>query len=194
MKIIVITSSAIFSLLLMTNTLAMAQTDQLFHLEELANTRGVPLPPIEDKTVENYKILLAAQMAIDEIGDPSHPINSTVFDPTLANIDGQILNYLCEIDTTYCHGGANYPLRVNLAALPKETVTTNETKSCQSRQSIIEFFKLNWNNTMILPTKITNGPGGIMSAYPKIVSSYDKECGGKFTEYINPNLNVREKN
>jgi hypothetical protein len=58
------------------------------------------------------KLYLAAQVALDEEGnDPSHPVNSTLNDPITASIDGQSLNYLCQIDPTYCASGANYPLR-----------------------------------------------------------------------------------
>jgi hypothetical protein len=62
-------------------------------------------------TIDSFKLFIAAQVAVDEIGnDASNPVNSTANDPNLANIDSQIVSYLCEIDTTYCAGGDNYPL------------------------------------------------------------------------------------
>jgi hypothetical protein len=103
---------AIPTIILLMLPLAMAQTNQLFHLEQFAKLRGVQFPPILPVTIHSYKLLLAAQIEMDEQGDdPSNPVNSTVNNPDLANLDTQILNYLCEIDKTYCAGGDNYPLK-----------------------------------------------------------------------------------
>jgi hypothetical protein len=93
MKIIMMT---IFALLIGSfSSVAMAQTDQLYHLQQLAKAAGAHTP-IGMGSINDYKLMLGAQVAQDN--------NSTA-------IDGQILNYLCQIDTTYCAGGDNYPLR-----------------------------------------------------------------------------------
>lgn len=90
----------------------MAQTNQVFHMQQLAKARGAVFPSFMDPTIKNYKDFLAAQVEMDEQGsDPLHPVNATINNPNLANIDSQILAYLCEIDITFCAGGPNYPLR-----------------------------------------------------------------------------------
>jgi hypothetical protein len=90
---------------------AIAQVNQLARLEQYANLRGAEIPSYMPATIDSFKVFLAAQISLDEQGnDPSNPVNSTVNNPDLANLDTQILNYLCAIDTTYCADGDNYPL------------------------------------------------------------------------------------
>jgi hypothetical protein len=62
--------------------------------------------------IDSYRLLLAAQVAMNEQGaGPSHPVNSTINNPTLRNTDNHVLNYFCEIDTPNCAGGDNHPIR-----------------------------------------------------------------------------------
>lgn len=113
MKTVIALVSIIIAIIAVTMNQAMAQTDQLYHLEQLAQARGANFNATGlEPTIGNYKLFLAAQVAVDEQGnDPSHPVNSTINNPNLANLDLQILSYLCEIDTTYCAGGDSYPLK-----------------------------------------------------------------------------------
>ena len=86
--------------------------NQLYHPDQFVKMRGVVFPPMLPVDIHSYKLFLAAQVEMDEQGsDPLHPVNSTLNNPDIANIDTQILSYLCEIDTTYCASGDNYPLR-----------------------------------------------------------------------------------
>lgn len=69
----------------------------LSHLMQLANDLSAgQFPGYMDPSVQKYKLFLAAQLA-------------NGYGNATARVD--TLNYLCQIDVTYCDGGDNYPLR-----------------------------------------------------------------------------------
>ena len=49
--------------------------------------------------------------------DPN-PANYATSNQTLANLDTQITNYLCNIDQTYCANGPNAPVRIVRNSVP----------------------------------------------------------------------------